>query len=149
MRSLFPYALVLTLACGGATSAGSGPDGGSDAASAESGTDAAASDDATSGGDGANGDGAPVDGTAADGAGQDAATDASGGDAGSFACPPDTCDSNTQFCLDSSLGPDAGYSGACMTIPTGCGHDCACIQTMFQCLTTCTNDNGRITVKCG
>ena len=149
MRVELPCVLVAIAACGGTTSAGSSPDASSDRSTTESGTDAAASGDGTTSPDGSAGDGASADSTAADSATKDVATEASSGDAGSFACPPDTCDSNTQFCMDSSLGPDAGYSGTCMAIPAGCGHDCTCIQAMFQCLTMCTNDSGRITVKCG
>lgn len=138
-------ALALCVAaCGSSTSAnpsdgGPGGDGSihdgppPDSAATEGSSSDGAADDSTASGDGGDG-------------GDDASSDGQASDGGSFACGNDTCDANTQLCLENKSG-DA-LVAQCSPLPGQCGHDCNCIKLMFQCPVTCTDNGGQITVVC-
>jgi hypothetical protein len=140
---------VCFTACGGSTSANPGDGGSTGDGSINDGSSHDGSVSDGSAGEGSAGEGSAGDDSASDGSSGDSpfTQDGSGGDdGGSFACGNDTCDSNTQLCLENTSG-DA-LIAQCSPLPSQCGHDCGCIKLMFQCPVTCTNDNGRITVVC-
>ncbi len=61
---------------------------------------------------------------------------------GPFTCGGATCSPGTELCY-LSANP---ATGTCMP-SNGCS-DCACAQAMFQCVSTCKQDGGDITVQC-
>ncbi len=133
-------------ACGSSTSTNPGDGGPGGDSSLHDGSPPDSSATEGSSGDGSASDGAGGDSTASGDGGDDASSDGQGGDGGSFACGNDTCDANTQLCLENTSG-DA-LVAQCSPLPGQCGHDCNCIKLMFQCPVTCTDNGGQITVVC-
>ncbi len=64
---------------------------------------------------------------------------------GNFPCVQTTCIEGQDICYISAT-PGPPPFGSCMPA-NGC-TDCACAQAMFQCLSSCTQDGGAITIEC-
>jgi hypothetical protein len=149
---------VLVVAAAAAAYACSGGDnvdidGGADASSDAPSVDGGNDKDGSTTADGAAGDGAITDGAVGDGA----VTDGAAGDGGAaFACGNKTCNSATDYCDITKIGPDGGPKvdggsnvDTCLAYPVTCTADggkpsCACISTTCA----CAQSGSDITVTC-
>jgi hypothetical protein len=76
-------------------------------------------------------------------------------DATTFACGSATCDSASQFCMESGGGvqlPDGGssFSETCQPLPTQCESTptCDCVLAAMSGGCTCSANGGAVTVQC-